>query len=302
MGEAFLYGNSWSESSGKIVTVHVFYRSSVNVTCTNGKKTYTGTTDANYNATFKLSKGIWTITAEKDGYTSSINMNVSEDCTVNMSIFSATINITYTAGSPCTITDGRTTLTSPDTSGTWACVVPNDGTWTITSILMTETITISGQQTVNIDITRLYLYKDGVFNTELIGGFSKSGAKYDSSVNGYVNAMYFYDTYILCNVGTELGGSIIANKLIFIKSGRTINIEYLPQVSTNRPIWLWANVDGMPSSYIKSATVIGRIPKTTAVPQIYSIPITSDKNYLVGVTGQSSSGNDMTKIYKIWIS
>ena len=45
-------------SSGKVVTVNVTYGAKVGseaiVTCTNGKKTYSGTTDANGNAVFKL--------------------------------------------------------------------------------------------------------------------------------------------------------------------------------------------------------------------------------------------------------
>lgn len=144
-------------SAGKIVTVHVFYRSSVNVTCTNGKKTYTGITDANYNVIFKLPKGVWTITAQQDGYTSSINVNISEDCTINMSIFAATINITYPKGYSCTAKNGTITLTAPDTSGTWKCVVPNDGAWTISCTNGTNTATkdatISEEgQTLNVTL------------------------------------------------------------------------------------------------------------------------------------------------------
>lgn len=47
-------------------------------------------------------------------------------------LFTATINVTYPVGSTCSATDGTTTLTAPDTSGSWACVVPNTGTWTVT--------------------------------------------------------------------------------------------------------------------------------------------------------------------------
>ena len=48
-----------------------------------------------------------------------------------VALFEATIHITYPAGSVCTATDGVTTLTAPDTSGTWDCVVPNAGDWTV---------------------------------------------------------------------------------------------------------------------------------------------------------------------------
>ena len=57
--------------------------------------------------------------------------------------FMATINVTYPAGSTCSATDGTTTLTAPDTSGSWACVVPNTGTWTVTCTDGTSTATTS---------------------------------------------------------------------------------------------------------------------------------------------------------------
>ena len=200
MGEAFLYGNSWSESSGKIVTVHVFYRSSVNVTCTNGKKTYTGITDANYNAIFKLPKGIWTITAEKDGYTSSINVNVSEDCTVNMSIFHAIINITYPTGSTCTATDGVTTLIAPDKSGIWECNLPNAGTWTVSlSNGFHETISIEEGEMKTIN--KWYLYNVGDERVYMTGGidyhsmvtYSEGGAYPKGIVTKNEKNIYLYN-------------------------------------------------------------------------------------------------------------
>ena len=57
--------------------------------------------------------------------------------------FAATINVTYPAGSTCSATDGTTTLTAPDTGGSWACVVPNTGTWTVTCTDGTSTATMS---------------------------------------------------------------------------------------------------------------------------------------------------------------
>ncbi len=57
--------------------------------------------------------------------------------------FAATINVTYPAGSTCTVTNGSVTYTAPDTSGTWACVVHATGTWTVTSTNGTQTATAS---------------------------------------------------------------------------------------------------------------------------------------------------------------
>lgn len=63
--------------------------------------------------------------------------------------FGATINITYPVGSVCTATDGATTLTAPDSSGVWACVVPNAGIWTVTA----KTKDGADQSSKYVDIT-----------------------------------------------------------------------------------------------------------------------------------------------------
>lgn len=63
----------------------------------------------------------------------------------------AFIVVTYPAGSTCTASDGTTTLTAPDTSGSWVCKVPNAGTWTVSCTDGTDTasanvsITTEGQ-------------------------------------------------------------------------------------------------------------------------------------------------------------
>ena len=75
----------------------------------------------------------------------------------NTKVF-AVIGVTYPEGSTCTATDGTTTLSAPDTSGTWACIVPNAGTWTVECTdgtdTATETVTISAEgqvETVTLD-------------------------------------------------------------------------------------------------------------------------------------------------------
>lgn len=155
-------------SSGKVVTVNVTYGAKVGseaiVTCTNGKKTYSGTTDANGNAVFKLTQGSWTITAKKAYSSSSKSINVIDNCTVDISLFAATINVTYPAGSTCTAIDGTTTLAAPDTSGVWVCVVPNAGTWTVQcsydGYMDTKTVSItSNGQDVSVTFISRYAPK-----------------------------------------------------------------------------------------------------------------------------------------------
>ena len=92
--------------------------------------------------------------------------------------FDATINITYPVGSVCTATDGVTTLTAPDTSGTWKCVVPNAGTWTARESAkgFSDSVSInSSGDSAKLDVTKLWLYKNGDLRTDNTGGWNATG-------------------------------------------------------------------------------------------------------------------------------
>ena len=99
-------------------------------------------------------------------------MTVTADYAVSITFFAATINVTYPAGSICTATDGVTTLTS-DNSGSWAFVVPNAGTWTVSlENGFSEDVVVTGNgQIATID--KWYLYKSGNEYTDRTGGWSK---------------------------------------------------------------------------------------------------------------------------------
>ena len=94
-------------------------------------------------------------------------MAVTADYSVAIPLFAATINITYPSGSTCTCSDGTTTLSAPDTSGTWACIVPNAGTWTAAATdgekNASETVSINTDgQIASIELSyRALLYQAG---------------------------------------------------------------------------------------------------------------------------------------------
>ena len=129
-----LYG--FGASGGEGGTLKVNAPPLVAVTITNkAGKTKTKTANADGMAIFKgLASGKWNVTiVNSDGKPTTITADVQTEYTVTIAFFSATINITYPAGSTCTCSDGTTTLSAPDTSGTWACIVPNAGKWTVSS-------------------------------------------------------------------------------------------------------------------------------------------------------------------------
>lgn len=175
----------------------------VTVTVTKGELNYTKTTGADCTAVFSgLETGTWTITISDGTQTATGSVSVDADYATELTFFSATINITYPAGLVCTATDGVITLTAPDTSGTWACVVPNVGTWTVSlDNGFSESVDITQHGEVQT-IDKWYLYKSGDERTYITGGWETL-----NNANIYNNYMFVReavsDDYKYSNVHTK---------------------------------------------------------------------------------------------------
>lgn len=93
-------------------------------------------------------------------------------------VFSATIAVTYPAGSTLTCTDGTATLTASTTTGSYTFAVPNSGTWTVKAVSgsnsasQSVSITYSGQSASVTLSYRTYLFKNGDQCDSLTGGWT----------------------------------------------------------------------------------------------------------------------------------
>lgn len=162
-------------------TLTVTAPANVTVTVSKDGKTKTKNSGTSGVVVFKgLASGTWTVTITGDGKTAQKNVVVTTDYSTVIAFFAATINITYPAGSTCTCSDGTTTISAPDTSGTWTCIVPNAGTWTVAATDGVEntsesvSITTDGQ-IVAIELSYLlWLYKSGNTYNAVTGGWSVS--------------------------------------------------------------------------------------------------------------------------------
>lgn len=144
------------------------------VTVSNDGKSKTKVADTDGVAVFKgLSSGDWLLSITDGTQTAQKTVTIAADYTASITFFAATIHVTYPAGATCTATDGTTTLTAPDTSGTWDCVVPNAGTWTVSldsGFCESVEITQNGEKKT---IDKWYLYRRGNdYSTAATGGFS----------------------------------------------------------------------------------------------------------------------------------
>ena len=160
----------------------------VGSTCTVSKdtKTYTKTFGTDAKATFKgLTTGAWTVTMTNGIRTAVKTIVINVDYALTIAYFSATINVTYPAGSTCTATDGSTVLTAPDTSGSYIFTVTNAGNWVISCTDGTEnasttvSITVDGQSATVKLAYDLVLYDSGDQYTDITGGWT--GVGYTSS-------------------------------------------------------------------------------------------------------------------------
>ena len=176
-----LYGFGASGGTGGTLTVTA--PANVTVTVSKDGKSKIKNSGTSGVVVFKgLASGKWNVTiVNSDGKPTTITADVQTEYTVTIAFFSATINITYPAGSTCTCTDGTTTLSAPDTSGTWACIVPNAGTWTVTSTSGTETdskavtITTDGQST-SVELSyALFLFKPNAPSDIIAGEWEMPG-------------------------------------------------------------------------------------------------------------------------------
>lgn len=210
------FGASGGGSGG---TLTVTAPANVTVTVSKDGKTKTKNSGTSGVVVFKgLASGTWTLTITDGSQTSSKPVVVTADYSTVIAFFAATINITYPAGSTCTCSDGTTTLSAPDTSGTWACVVPNAGTWTISCTDGTEntseavTITTDGQS-VSVALSYfLWLYKDGDTCDAVSGGWSSpvwSGEDFSKVVTFNESSM---------QISTEVFGGSVAYGHVFTNS------------------------------------------------------------------------------------
>lgn len=184
-----LYGFGASGGSPNKSTIIVTAPTGSTVTCKMGSTTKTAS-EKNGTWTFSsLDIGTWTITATKGSSIATQDVNITRLTVeyVTITYFSATINVTYPAGSTCTCSDGTTTLTAPNTSGSWTCIVYNAGTWTVTSTSGTETdskavtITTDGQST-SVELSyALFLFKPNA-PSDIIAG------EWEMPVNSTVTA------------------------------------------------------------------------------------------------------------------
>lgn len=292
--------------SGSILTVTAI--ASETVTISKNGKSKSKTTDSKGIAVFRgLDTGKWTIVIVRGGVPITRVVTVTADYHVAIPLFAATINITYPAGSTCTCSDGTTTLSAPDTSGTWACIVPNAGTWTVTSTSGAETdskaatITTDGQS-VSVALSYfLWLYKDGDTCDAVSGGWSSPvwGPEDFSKVVTFNESSMQISTEVFG--GSVAYGHVFTNSVIDLSEISTLKFRITGIGATssggNAFSFQLCVASEFPNKQIPSFPVSLRITKTG----LFSVDVSSMNAGCVGVwiTTRGYAKTTMT-ISEVW--
>lgn len=118
------------------------------------------------------------------------------------SSFAAIIQVTYNSGAVCTCTNGSTTLTAPDTSGSVNFKVKSKGTWTITVELEDNTETKEVSIITDGQVESLMVYAVQIYGISRdITAASPAWARTDSAIGKTATAA----------VGTAAGSSDFNN-------------------------------------------------------------------------------------------
>lgn len=188
-----LYGFGGSGGSPNKSIIIVAAPTGSTVTCKMGSTTKTAS-EKNGTWTFSgLDIGTWTVTATKGSSIATQDVDITRLTVeyVTITYFSATINVTYPAGSTCTCSDGTTTLTAPNTSGSWTCIVYNAGTWTATATdgdksKSADVVITTDGQTENITLQYItHLFNNGDTCDAITGGWGTGATSAGSaSISG----------------------------------------------------------------------------------------------------------------------
>lgn len=282
MGTVFLYGNGGGGGAGGILTVTA--PAGVAISVEKDGKVKRKTVNTAGVAVFKgLDTGTWLLTITDGEQTAIQHVNITADYNAMIAFFTATISITYPAGSTCTCSDGVTTLTAPDTSGTWNCIVPNTGTWTVSCTDGVETaedtveITTDGQ---SVSVVLAYwngeLYDagnefEGVTGGWVVDNYTSQGWKYGATFNtdnieialisgkcvggvGTANAVDF-SKYTKLKAKVTPSGSYTTTMYVLDQKGAVESYRIASTVSNgNTQQTLTIDISGISSGYVSFVT------------------------------------------------
>ena len=145
--------------------------------------------------------------------------------------FSATINITYPAGSTCTVSNYKKTWTAPNTSGSWTFKANEVGVYTVKAVSGSkgnekEVLITADGQVATVTLTFEMILFDGGDNTSVTGGwaYTITNSGYGSSDVRGDNLTVGTTLYWLPGRGWNAGGTDQANRDGYAHTKKKIDV------------------------------------------------------------------------------
>lgn len=301
MAEAFIVRRGGGGSGGTLVVTSAG-AGTVTVSNSTLGKSYSKTVTAGGSVIFKgLKTGTWTVKLSNGTQTSTKTVNVTADYSTSIAYFSATISVTYPAGSTCAITTDPTNhsdaIFAGDTSGHWSFTVPYAGNWIVASYtgdisnpdkIAYEAVDITTNgQSENVTLAyELVLYSAGDEHTAITGGWvSKRACTLTKNAdNLYVVATETYSA--------NRGVFATANKIDLSPYSR---LYYNAKNGTSQSgyfgIGVWASIPALGTDPITSAAAYIQFGSAASAESSIDVSSLSGEYY---VGGQVTKGDNIT--------
>lgn len=145
--------------------------------------------------------------------------------------FSATINITYPAGSTCTVTNYKKTWTAPNTTGSWTFKANEVGIYTVKAVSGSkgneeEVLITAEEQVVTVALAFELILFDGGDKTGVTGGWTNTitNSGYGSDDVRRDNLTVGTTLYWLPGRGWNAGGTDQANRDGYAHTKKKIDV------------------------------------------------------------------------------
>ena len=217
--------------------------------------------------------------------------------------FSATISITYPAGSTCTVTNYKKTWTAPNTSGSWTFKANDVGYYTVKAVSGSKSneeevlITAEGQ-VATVTLT----YELMLFNNGVVSGYAWNS----SNNNGYGDAkvsnglIYLYGYTWDNNTSLQSGwGEIGISSAINLSDYSTLNVHLKKTDNADGTVTIQVGTTALgDNTATKKVTLTAG---TTTSLDISSI--TGSKYISLYVESNTGTYGNMIKAYfdKVWL-
>lgn len=295
------YTKSAAVASG-VAYVKVTYPSGSTVTCSDGTTSLSGA-DTSGVAIFGLpNTGNWTISCTNGSSTASDSVAAVENgfYEVTLAYFSATINATWPAGSTCTCTKGSTTLTAPNTAGSYAFEVTSAGTWTIActdgSQSSSQTVTAENNHTYSVALAYIKLE---AFGTTSDDNFVKLiQAAHNGTINLQTDAGWKVGDKRTISISAFTGGGSVSHaaQSIDIAIGSFANYENCGCVLQFDFVDELAAGNRMEASNINTNGYGGSEMYKTTLPALVNALPAYLRGLLIEFSCKASAGNKSTTI------